>query len=170
MIISIYDDYIRSVFEKFMARMKPEVIDSFEGFLETVKLVEIISKSNAAGVCRYETSVSIEEYARIEISRTICSSLSEKAIIGVFAHEFGHLEDRLFNGLCSEIYNEDAEITANTIACYWGFKDEILIMHEELDFQEYEIPIDLSELDADLAKSYWETRHGKVSSFSRQGS
>jgi hypothetical protein len=159
--IDISDERIRGVFDLFLKRMRPEVLESFEGFLTEVRLVDSIScNDNAAGVCTF--TLSAEPSVTVEFSLSLCQRLTDPAVIGAFAHEFGHAEDRLFNGNCAELYQENAEAAANAIATYWGFQDEVRCLHKELGFTE--VPLDSDPLTEEDTSTYWEMRPFQVKS------
>lgn len=159
--VSIDNDYIRTAYNKFISRMDPEILESFEGFLKTVQMVDCISSNNSAtGSCNFEFADNAYHYgvASIELSKSKCLSLSEAALIGVIAHEFGHLEDRMFNATGSESFHEDAEAAANAHACYWGFKDEIMQLYKEMNYKYEEIPNDVEALDEENITNYFSMR------------
>jgi hypothetical protein len=143
--------------------MDKDVLASFDGFLEEVRLVETNKNSKCAGVCNFSVcSTPDSDSASIEFIRSQCLPLSQKALIGVFAHEFGHLEDRFFEGNCAEVYNENAELNANNIACDWGFREEIFQMYKELGYSDEEFEFDVSEIDEESVRDYWRTRSYRV--------
>jgi len=152
--------------------MRQEVLDSFNRLITEVTQVDVLtSKPEAAGLCEFEFGGKGEPIARIKISRVRCNTLAQVALIGVFAHEFGHAEDRLFNGDNAETYKENAEATANQHAIFWGFKEELLVMHKELGFDPDEIPgFDENSLSEEAANDYWYTRPFHVQNLSEDAS
>jgi hypothetical protein len=151
--------------------MDKDVLASFDGFLKEVTFSEN-GKYNKqcvgqkyVGVCYYHNSIKTEynsDWVSLDFVRSRCYNLSTEALIGLFAHEFGHLEDRFFDGTNAEGYDEDAELTANLIACYWGFKEEIFKFYGETGHSDEEVPFDESEADEDSVRGYWKSRAYRV--------
>jgi hypothetical protein len=164
--IFIDNEYINSAFNCFISRMDKDVLASFDGFLKEVTLSENgLNKTKYVGVCWYQHTIMSmydSDIVSIDFIRSQCDELSTEALIGLFAHEFGHLEDRFFDGHNAETYDEDTELTANLIACYWGFKEEIFKMYRELGHSDEEIPFDESEADEEAVRGYWESRAYRV--------
>lgn len=161
--INIPDSRIRNAFETFLQRMPSEVLDSFNDFLTEVSLVDSISSSSeAVGVCEFVLGVKIKVRTHVKFYSDKCQKLSEAALIGMFAHEFGHVEDRLFNGECADLINDDVEATANTLAIIWGFKDEIYQLDKELGYDAEDTVFEPYCLDPSEVEIYWETRRMQV--------
>lgn len=155
--ICLDDERIRNAFDAFVARMSREVLESFNGFLTEITQVKTLpsNKDYGVGVCEFSIGGNSESKVAVRIAHERCGELSHPGLIGVFAHEFGYVEDRLFNGDNAETYEEDAEATANENAICWGFKAEIHQLYQELGFAADEIPLEPASVTKEAIEVYW---------------
>jgi hypothetical protein len=168
--------HISAAYSCFIQRMPQEVLSSFEGFLVEISLVDKIPPrrfppADPWGVCEFAIGASVRGVTRVKLAHPKCRDLSEGALIGVFAHEFGHVEDRLFNEEYPESDGQEEvdedliEQTANSHAVFWGFKEEIYQLYAELGQQ---IPISPRDLTDEAKEEYWEMRRMQMSLWREQ--
>lgn len=154
------DPRIKNAFDRFVERIPSEVLGGLNEFLTEVTQVDQFRlKEGGAGLCLFTVEVGKRHEAAIRLSAAWCSLLSDAALVGVFAHEFGHAEDHLFNGTL-HVFDGNAEVEANTRGIAWGFKSEVLALYEELAYSPDDISTEFRSGE-NIVIDYWSKRAGQ---------
>ncbi len=136
--ILIKDKRIRDLVLKTLARIPDKNLKEIKELLKEIRIEED-KNIKATGLTLYHYGTTSERYCEIIFYSSFLSRLSDKAIMGVIAHELAHVSFFYRYGKFledSEVMTEKKkEEMVNEIARdFWGFIEEIDTMKQELNF------------------------------------
>ncbi|MFQ6050060.1 MAG: M48 family metalloprotease [Candidatus Hydrothermarchaeota archaeon] len=133
--ISIQDERIKDLFIRTLNRIPRQSLKEIKELLKGIRIEEE-ENIKATGLTLYTYGAGIERSCEIIFYRGFLSRLSDKAVMGVIAHELAHVSffyhhgDSLENAKMSD--KEKEKMVNETARDFWGFIEEIDKMKEEL--------------------------------------